>query len=253
MKKFLTFLLICSVVSPSFALPIGRFFDFFKGSKKATAQAVKPTVLKHAVENAVARSSLRVRPFQIANLPKAPVVQFDMRGGDIAVVEALPREKVYDNVFIIDSQANELKAFAPELVYQKNILFRGMMLENMAEVENLLVNGLEVDKSRSHRAEGIFTTVTPWPALLDAAPWEPHQNLPVFIRISFVPGLQHYILSRRNSDVVIFKKDISASFLLDVWVLLNVNGKLDWCKAVLKEGKLTLIPGYGKVQPIRFP
>ena len=257
MKKLLTFLLICSVVSPAIAIPVGKVPVLMKGTKGALPKALSSTVIERMVENAVVHSALNVRPFQIANLPGKPIVQVDLVGklasGLVTTVKILPRSYLFENIFIRPQQSNKLEVFSPEdvSVNQANLLYRGMMLKNMAEVKNLLANGLEVDKCRSHKDKGIFISSDPLRALRYAAPLEiqPYQNLPVFVKIPLVTDLRPYV-SRSYGEIFIIKKDIPAPFLLDVWVLLDVNGKPDWCKAVLKDGKLTFIPGYGKVQSI---
>ena len=116
-----------------------------------------------------------------------------------------------------------------------------MRLGELDEVKNLLVNGLEVDKS-NYIGE-IYASPSIFSSLGYAIDGE-KPGLLVLIQIPETPALQSYLEEEIQvvTGEVIFHQDIPARFISDVWVFLETNGTPEWYKVTLEEGTLVFTP-----------
>lgn len=246
MRKFCIFILTALLASPVFALPKGKVVSLLKGTKGVPVELASQFAVERAVKQAITHSFVTA-PLPIVNLPTQPVVQFQLKASlkpeIMQPIRVLPRAQVFDFLFF-DSSCKKL--FLPHsLLSSEKSLYRGMKLADMAALKNLLINGLQSEKVFLHSKE-IFTSSDPYRVLLYTAPnFIVDADLPVLIKMPFTPQLQKQV-AWQDYDVAVFKKDIPADMISDIWVLLMVNGTPDWCKAVLKNGELVLIPGFGK-------
>lgn len=126
-------------------------------------------------------------------------------------------------------------------------LYRGMVINQLSDLKNLLQNGLET-RQTYHPGE-IWTSPYPGVAFDYAIPnawnhWqeEVQTGLPVLVRISLTPPL----LAKNPPDIFwqnrVFFRDIPARYMPDVMVFLEVNGQRGWYKATLENEEVALIP-----------
>ena len=263
MRKFLGCLIVCFCMVPAFSFPTGKgpLVLFRKGKLVKPAELVNPDVISRAVAGSPVRAAAAtngVRQITIAGLSDASPVQFDLTNGPVSpnippipeipasetTVQLIPHGKVFGVLFF---EYPYRGMFAPRgLGGGRKALYRGMKLANINEIKNLFLNGLQTGKVRMYSKE-IFTAVDPIRALIHAVPdITVDADLPVLVRISFSQEIAEMV-EWEDSQVVVFEKDIPAGSISDVWVLLNINGKPDWCKAVLQDDQVVLIPGYGKL------
>ena len=250
MKKWLLVLATCLIALPGFSLPPGKLIPLLKVKPSVTAELVNSTAVEGAVQKALARSAVNL---PIVNLPTRPVVQFHFKGlpapASLKPVRLLPQTKLFATLFVGTPKSGfgDKQVFVPGgLIGPAKALYRGIKLADIEEVKNLLMNGLETRKVRMQSRE-IFTSFDPVHALLYAIPGSTDKAmLPVLIKIPFSPMLQEHISSQYPTATA-FKWNIPAGLISDVWVLLDINGRPNWCKAVMQEGELVLLPGQGEL------
>ena len=200
--------------------------------------------ISQRVAQQVARVPVSVR-VPIVNFPKQPKVSIQLK--------AQPLENINKPVV---SSARVPDAF--EIRYQRQLpaprsffttkapaFFRGMQLENIDELKNILLNGLEVSKTHY---KAIYTSYIPSVALAYAFPsfeaamynaLDDEKVLPVMVKI--VADLETFEKAVRDFSAyhTVFQ-DIPADKIADVMIFLEINGKKDWYKVTLKEGELVL-------------
>lgn len=126
-------------------------------------------------------------------------------------------------------------------------LYRGMVINQVSDLKNLLQNGLEI-RQTYHPGE-IWTSPYPDVAFDYAIPndWNSWQEemqtgLPVLVRISLTPEL----LAKNSPDISwqnrVFFRDIPARYIPDIMVFLEVNGQRGWYKATLENEEVVLSP-----------
>ena len=69
----------------------------------------------------------------------------------------------------------------------------------------------------------------------------------MLIKIPITPFLEQYP-SIRFETAQAFEQNLPAALISDVWILLEVNQKADWYKAVLEDGEVMLLPAHGQLQ-----
>jgi hypothetical protein len=262
MRKYFVLLAICLLFPHSFALPTGDGTKVISAGKRAlsTSELALPVTGNHAITDgltaAVRLSAPTARALHIAgqhavaiNFAIPVVVPEAMEAAEVpqipAKVEMVHRGRAFDLIFSQDPLSNEI--FAPRGIYgRERAVFRGLKL-NMNDLSNLLEHGLEVGKVRMPTQE-MFASFKPEQALLFAIPnITVEADLPVLVKIPFTSEIEA-LVEWGSLDDVAFKQDIPAAAISDVWVLVNLDGKPDWCKVVLQDGNVSLIPGYGEVQ-----
>ena len=251
MRKIIILLGIALLVPPAYA-QTGQALFLLEEVTTGVREVVQPGSLGPLVGDAVRQAAPRIVELSL-NLPEAEVVQFRFPATlapDISPTARLvPREKVSDFLFSVGDmqQFGTEQYFAPrDLVGPEKALFRGMRMRNIADLQNLFINGLQTDRVILYSRK-IFTSPDPLTALVYAVPnVGVDADLPVLVKIPLTPEVQSQILWE-DYNRAFFGQDIPAAYISDIWVLLDVNGKPDWCKAVLRDGKPVLIPGYGQL------
>ena len=141
--------------------------------------------------------------------------------------------------------------FVPrDFINQTPSLYRGMAIADLVELKNILVNGLETNKTNFKKK--VFTAYDPLTAVLYARPthlFNENANLPVLIKIPITALLEQYA-PESFATAQAFRQNIPAAAISDVWILLEVNKKADWYKVALEDGKIVLFPAHGQLQDI---
>lgn len=218
----------------------------------------KNPFVRELVERTAARRGLPtsvtegLRIVKITNLPGTPLVQVKFPKGelpqetDILLARVLRPSEVYKAI----SLTHDLQLYVPaEFGSQDGVVYRGLKLNNLAELKNILVRGLEIKKSNF---PGIYTSYSLGVALgFSVSPfeWSTYENLPdinfelptvVKIPLS-IPLLEKNAPYESNGEIV-FRQDILPDLISDVMVFLEVNGKPGWYRAALEGKNLILIP-----------
>ncbi len=122
-------------------------------------------------------------------------------------------------------------------------VYRGLSLSNLEELENIVKNGLELNKIQVRNATeyAIFTSHRLELALHHALTDE-KAAIPVIVKI---PVTQQYKPLGYNGHFV-FIRDVPAEYISEILALLKINGKAMWYKAIWQEGKMVLIPAPSK-------
>jgi len=260
MKKLFVLSLMLFCFSPVFA----------QGGKvvKSGVDAMRgASLLQKISAQEVARQAAAsaVRLVQITNMPGKPLVKLgtslsvrdEMGARPSAVLPArmLPGPDSYYFLRPADPIGRYTgDYFVPQDILGNEVSFyRGMRLGKIDDVKNLLINGLERNKSHY---DGIYASFSfPIPVLYATIGAEP--NLQVLIKIPATQPLRLYAPESFPDDryaakafqmgeEVIFQHDIPARFISDVWVFLEVNGQPDWYKATLQDGEVVLTPVPGR-------
>ena len=143
------------------------------------------------------------------------------------------------------------QTFLPkDILENKESFYRGMRLGKLDDIKNLLINGLEVNKS-NYSGE-IYASLQISIPLYYATMGS--ENLPVLIQIPATETLRSYAPEAfptedryaakafQTGEVCIFRRDIPAHFISNVWVFLEVNGKPDWYRVTLEDDALVFTP-----------
>ena len=212
--------------------------------------------LKARVQSAISRTRVPITPpnvphIQITNLPKQPLVKLGGTADNApAVLSArmLPGADSWDIIRLTDDiGAYTGQTFLPkDILENKESFYRGMRLEKLDDIKNLLINGLEVNKSNySDKIHASLQISIPlWYATMGS------ENLPVLIQIPATEVLHSYAPEAfptedryapkafQTGEECVFRRDIPASFISNIWVFLEVEGKPDWYKVTLEDGEL---------------
>ena len=242
MKKLLIALLICCCVSPLYAQRgLGRTVMF--GKRPARTHVLRNKI-QHQIRQTVPVSAPPVSHIQITNLPDKPLVKL---GGTTKNTPAVLSAQMLigdDAWFFIRPDA--IGRYTNQIFLPKDILenkasfYRGMRLGELDEVKNLLVNGLEVDKTNYSGKiyASLQVSVSLWYATTIGK-----ESLPVLIQIPATETLRSYAPEAfRTGDKCIFRRDIPARFISNIWVFLEVDGEPSWYKVTLEDGELVFIP-----------
>ena len=248
MKRFLTVILICGCISPVYAQK--NFWRGLSGLKGIKAPAAFETNIKSAVLRAEAALKLPVSPhIRIANLPGEPLVKLSGAADNVPAVSPariLSGKENFEKIL--------LGTFGLNFVYVPTALntgeeavYRGLRLYDLESVKNILEHGLEYTRvSKQAEARIYFTSSLPRAVWFATRQFNsPESVIPVLVKFD-IPDKNHVYARQstldESSDYYYFMRNIHASFIKDVMVFLEVNGKPGWYKATLKDGKLVLMP-----------
>lgn len=204
---------------------------------------------QYAHANSAQALPLTIKTLKIVNLPSRPSVHilFDTPLPHKSTIRLVPPRQVYPLLY----KLGEHKIFIPrEFVNATKSLYRGMTLTDIDKLKNILVNGLEINKSNFK--EGIFTAYDPLTAILYAQPthfYDKKADIPVLIKIPITPFLEQ-CTSIQFETARAFRQNIPASAISDVWILLEVNKKADWYRVILEDGEIVLFPAHGRLQDV---
>ncbi|MBR4356054.1 MAG: hypothetical protein IKP96_05785 [Elusimicrobiaceae bacterium] len=246
-KKLLVLGLMISCFSPSFAqgkkiIEAGRSgSSLTEAVTRQTAQTLKRTSHTPGVQFA-----------RIINLPDGPLVKLGGSVDNGPAVLAARMLRGADSYYILRpctaSGAYTGEVFLPQdILKNEKSFYRGMRLEKIDDLKNLLINGLEIDKTH-YRGE-IFTSLDASVPLWYATMGNEHRLI-VLIKIPVTESLRSYApeawpiedryAPRRSQrgDEVFFRRDVPIRFISDVWIFWEVDGKPDWYKVTLENDEL---------------
>ena len=243
MRNILTLLLVCCCFSPAFAQK-GKIIQGALGGRAALTDAVTRQAAKQTV------TASQVRLAQITNLPGQPTVQVQLPQTAVAdspVLSAriLPSLEVYKSV----SLAGSRQLYVPDVFAEtKDVLYRGMRLTKLSDLENLLLRGLEIRRTAYSELYFAYAFSRAMDYALPMSVTEKAAgDFPVVVK---VPVTTELPVSCTGVNAQAYK-DLPAEFISDVMVFMEINGRTDWYKAIAENNKLVLIsvpttrmPGY---------
>lgn len=251
MKKLIFIFLIGMSVSPSLAQG-GNRSALSHGIQAATSpsvlnsvkQAVVAAMSHHMTESPV-MTSVQINNFQ--NHPRVHIsTTIPVPDGTLSARVLAPYE-LSPEIF------SSSQGYVPlQFLTAEHAVYRGMKLENIEDLKNILTRGLEINKTQ--QLNKIYASSSLSVAIYYALPtlwnkWEGEvqTDLPVLVKIP----LTSYLLAENAPDNLglrqVFYRDIPADMIEDVMVFLEVDGKPGWYKVILNEEKLILTPVANRV------
>ena len=239
MQNLLTLLLVCCCFSPAFAQ--GGCWG------RALAKGTKGVVNASAVERGALRATSSFsQHIQITNLPGEPLVKL---GGAVENTSAvLPARMLtgaeYRRITNADNDDWSTPLYLPlALNTAQRAFYRGLSLNNLDAVKNILNNGLRVREVSRETENKIYFSGYARRAMQFSvrASGDEENLLPTMVQFN-VPTYAdvhvHKLLGGLKDYIV--HNDIRS--IMDVMVFLEVDGKADWYKATLEDGKLVFTP-----------
>lgn len=244
MKKLLVILLLICCVGPALAQE-GKVIKAVKAARGSTA-------LTEAVSQQAARQTLRAAKIpipqlaQIANLPGCPTVSVRRANPAPGGVTGVLPARILNYKELHSFLHHERQIYVPlSFAKSKTGLYRGMQLENLDDVKNLLINGMEVSKT----AKNAIFADSRLPVNMSYALPDPYEesSFPVLVRIKLTkPFLKRNPPAHLNTQWI-FPDDIPAAMLPDVMVFLEIGGEPGWYKVTLENGELVFTPAPSRV------
>ena len=213
--------------------------------------------LTDAVTREVAKQTItlpQVYLAQIANMPGKPIVNVRMfktveAAAPVLSARILKPSELHRNISLVES----LQLYMPDAFYLSDeAAYRGMRLDELDELKNLLIHGLQVKHTHygeiyaAHNASAVaLSYAVPsqgmciYESFLDG-----EYQLPVITKIPFNLELVKHsagALDHRTGWLT-FGKDIPASMISDVMIFLEINAHPDWYKVTLENGELVFTP-----------
>ncbi|MBR4356053.1 MAG: hypothetical protein IKP96_05780 [Elusimicrobiaceae bacterium] len=239
MKKLLMIGLIAfGMVSPSFAQG-GKERVLTRGVQTAISpdlpEVVGRNVLRATVSTpqVVRLKSTHVPPS--ANPPRVALKKADYR-------MRLPGiDGLHATIFPQKGQMYVPVAFTNH----SNYVYRGMQLRGPEEIKNILLNGLETDKS-SYWGE-VYASPSLGIALRYALPnkyffAKPGSKVefPIIVRIQITEEVLTKLRCQDMGMEFVFYDSVPANMIQDVIVFAQINGRMGWYKVVMEDGELLL-------------
>lgn len=225
------------------------------GGRVDNAPAVlSAPALSDAVQQTAQKSLSQTdeRMAQIANLPGKPTIWVRLphvEDTDVPILSAriIKPSELHENISLVES----LQLYMPDAFYVPgDAAYRGMRLDDMDDLKNLLANGLET----SHTAydEGIYAANSPAVALSYAIPsydsciYESFLGgefpIPVITKIPLTKELLQTNAPGHSKGWLVFGKDLPKEMISDVIVFLEIDGKPDWYRVTLEQEKIFFTP-----------
>ncbi|MBO4675904.1 MAG: hypothetical protein J5601_07480, partial [Elusimicrobiaceae bacterium] len=212
------------------------------------------------VQAALARTREKILPtpvshIQITNLPDKPLVKL---GGTTkntpAVLSAriLSGDENYKRLYSREGWFPPV--YVPEaLNTAEESVFRGLKLYNLASIQNILTNGLEYDRVATGMEDKIYFSGGVYRAAgyitWHKSKYSPYNVIPTLVRLA-LPADRSDIYAHSilwAFDYYYQVRNIPASYIQDVMVFLEVDGKPDWYKVTLEDGELIFTPAHSRV------
>lgn len=261
MKKWLVFCLFIVAVSPAFSQGVlEKSGEILLGESTLTLQ------LQKAIETQLpAVRLIQIAHFQepvvvpvVSSLENLYTVPLELEKTPVCPARVLTPKELQE-IVLFSSSPSPVAYVPSSFANAKKSLYRGMKISEISELKNILINGLEMNKS--HYVGEIFTS--PFipvalnyalPTLWDKWEGEIRVDLPVLVRIPLTDKVWKENAPDQFATQWIFRKDVPADMISDVMVFLEVDGKPAWHKAVLKDGEIALVavPGEYIKRPGRW-
>lgn len=248
MKKLLVLILLCLCVCPSYAQK-----NFWRGLTHWKTPAAFNTKIESSIFRARGRNVPLAGPhIQITNLPGEPLVKLGTTDlpQDAGILPARLLTGDESHKVLFPGEGFFPPMYVPvALNTQEEVVYRGLKLYNLQDLQNILNKGLQYNKVSDEMNRKIYFSGTLRRAARYAVEYDSPQNeLPVLVKFT-VPNkdllnASPYVL---GWDYYYTLRNIPSSCIQDVMVLLEVNGKPGWYKAVLEDGKPVFIPAPSQV------
>ncbi len=192
----------------------------------------KPTVSVWLPQTAVSNSPvLSAMPEE--NTVSMKLAQTNFSQSLLVPARILDRKEFHQSVF----REHEFRHLPTSLNSEIPAVYRGMNLGSLKEIKNILVNGLQREKTYYQR---LFFS-----ADIDVAVFfaNDEQSVPVVVKVEVTSELEEFCpLIHDYDDNYTFSQDIPASFLTDVFTYIEIDGQGGWYKVILLNGELILKP-----------
>lgn len=251
MKKILIILLVSLLALPSYAQKgkgLKRLFQFFDRS------AVTRTVTRQAAASSLGSSARAgIQLVKITNLPGMPLVQVrvpeeSVPSQQVQPAQVLPPSQVHKSISLVKDMSAQL--YVPSALAEPGMaLYRGLRIKNLKDVENILLRGMEISKSRFSK---LYFSYYPDVALgytLPPEEWATYEDigeidfeLPVLVKVPVTIRLLEKNTPHDDGTETILYQDLWADMISHVFVFLKIGEKTDWYEVVLEGGKLLLKP-----------
>lgn len=218
------------------------------GTQSIVALKVEQQILHNGVPSVLTLA-------QIINFSGKPLIQIQLPKDQISPVDHLQKVRILDwqttTKYLLPEGREGHVAYIPGSWKEDpkaSAWYRGMTFMNLRDLENLLHKGMELSKV-SPRYPGVFATYYPDLALKYAVPCGSLAPvMPVMVKVPAVFELSKEKDPDGRIDFMrIFHRDIAPSFIADVMVFLEVNGKPDWYKVILVNNRMVFIPAFGVI------
>jgi len=256
MKKLLMFgVLFLSVTVVYAQQEVKTVVDASVHSTEQLARTVGKTLQQTTLQSSQA---VAVTLAKIVNLPGMPLVQIQTdtppATQEVLSARLLLGSELHRNINLTES----MHLYVPEAFtdLSKKEVFRGVRLENLAELENIVRNGMELDKTAY---DGIYfgygpsTALTyalpPWESTIYEGVYELDLTFPVLFQLPLASDFLVENPADYSRGYVVFHQTIPAHRFDNVMTFLEVNGKPGWYKAGLYNNKLLLTPVPAKEVP----
>lgn len=234
MKKLLVLFLMVCCFSPIYAQK-GKVIKGALSGGSALTDAVTRQVAKQTV------TVPQVRLAQITNMPGQPTVKL---GGAVdngaATLPARWLSPAQSQRMLFHPREEGLLLYVPTaLNTTEAAVYRGLSLQNLDELDNLLQNGLELNKIQGRTEYAIFASNQLRVAMeyaLSSSGGE--MAVPVLVKIPVTKQCKplgyngHYV----------FINDVPAQYLSDIMVFLEVKGTPGWYKVVRENNEMLFKP-----------
>ena len=250
MKKYLIIFCIC-LCSVCAHAQLGLWRSLLN---RATTKL--PRITTRGIEQSI-RQQAAILPqemfLKIHNLPDQPLVKLgtplpSLNGQDktLSVLPARIMSGTESYKILFPEQRISSPLYVPTaLNTAEEVAYRGVTLYDLKSIQNLLENGLEYNRVSPAMDNKIYFSGEVYRAARFAAHHNsPYGELPVLIKFA-LPEYRDNIYAHDylySLDYYFFVQDLSADYLLDVMVFLEVNGVPGWYKATLEKGNLVFTP-----------
>ncbi len=256
MKRTYLIMLLFILAFPAFAQQ--------EKALKAGGQAVvhgsemAGAITRQMATQAMSRSAAALRSAQIVNLSGKPTLKIRLENprpvsqAKLLPVHLLTPQKMRDLVFSREG------LFIPEIIDAEEwTWFRGMQLKNLAELENVVKNGLEL--SKSHYEGKIHTTPAlnialgyTFPSRYSSVAEEDEKIIPVLVTIPYTRELEEEHAFYEDGFQYVFEKDVPTKYMRDILVFWSADGEPGWYKVTFENNELIFTPVRGKLQGLEF-
>ena len=252
MKKLLVLGLLCLCISPSYAQK-----NFWRGVTHWKKPAAFETNIKSAVSRTEAALKLPVAPhIRITNMPGQPMVKL---GGAVDNMPKVLSARMLtgaecDNAIRVGYTEWLSPLYLPlALNSEERAFYRGLHLNNLEAVKNILENGIELnevsEETASETGPKIYFSGYPRRVVrFSTKDDDAHNLLPTIIRFelpSWYTVYEHKLLGGYKDYIT--RQNIPARYVMDAMVFLEVDGKPDWYKVTLENGELVFTPAPSRV------
>ena len=216
--------------------------------RPSVAAQVEQRAARQAVQTSVTAG---MRLAKIANLPGTPLVQVQFpegdgpQGTDILPARVLKPSEVYKAISLT---YNSQLCVPAEFATPDGAIYRGLKLNNLAELKNILVHGMEIKKSHFPEIYASYSLGVALGFSVSPFEWATYENLPdidfelpTVVKIPVTIRLLEKNTPYESNGDVFFRQDIWPDLMSDVMVFLEVDGKPGWYRATLQDKNLVLI------------